>query len=81
MAQGGQTVTFVPHIDEMAGRIDILLSRPAEALAAAGSGVLANIQFEPIKPGEGSLAITGRATSADGQVLPLQFVPAQVRIR
>lgn len=81
MAQGGQQVTFLPQIDEAAGRIYIVISRPGDTAGASGTGLLASIQFDPIAAGDGSLAISGAATSPEGQMLPLQFLPTQFRIR
>ena len=42
---------------------------------------LRSVQFDPIAPGAGTLAVAGAATSPDGQVLPLQFLPAPFTIR
>jgi hypothetical protein len=81
MAQGGQPVTFLPVIDEAAGRVDIVISRPGDTTGASGSGLLASIQFDPIATGAGTLAVSGAGTSPEGQTLPLQFVPVQFRIR
>ena len=81
MGQGGQPVTFLPVIDEAAGRVDIVISRPGDTTGASGSGLLASIQFDPIAMGAGTLAVSGAGTSPEGQTLPLQFVPVQFRIR
>ncbi|MEX2272952.1 MAG: secretin N-terminal domain-containing protein [Vicinamibacterales bacterium] len=81
MGQGGQQVSMLPRIDEAAGRIEIVLARTGDTAGVSGAGLLASIQFEPIAAGEGSLAVTGAATSPEGQMLPVQFVPGQFRIR
>jgi len=81
MAQGGQPVTFLPRIDEAAGRVDIVISRTGDATGASGTGLLASIQFDTLTAGEGMLTMSGVGTSPEGQRLPLQFVPAQFRIR
>jgi general secretion pathway protein D len=81
MAQGGHPVTFLPVIDEAAGRVDIVISRPGDITGASGAGLLASIQFDTLAAGDGALAVSGAATSPEGQMLPLQFVPAQFRIR
>ena len=81
MAQGGLQVIFQPSIDATAGRVDIVALRVGDATGASGTGLLASIQFEPIAPGAGTLSIAGAATSPEGQVLPLQFLPAPFTIR
>lgn len=81
MGQGGAQVIFQPSIDEAAGRIDIVVLRTGDATGASGTGLLASVQFEPVAPGAGSIAVAGAATSPEGQTLPLQFVPAPFTIR
>ena len=81
MAQGSVPVTFLPRIDEAAGRIDIVVSRPGDTTGASGAGLLASIQFDALAAGDGTFAVSGTATSPEGQAVPLQFFPAQFRIR
>jgi hypothetical protein len=81
MQQGDVSPTFVPKIDNMAGRIDISISRTAEKPGATGTGDLAAIMFEPVAPGTSPVTITGAAASTTGQVITAQMVPTSVTVR
>jgi general secretion pathway protein D len=81
MRQGGTAVTFTQQVDASIGRIDITMARTGDATGASGSGLLAAILFDAIGPGPSPLSLNGVATSADGAVVPVQFVPASVVVR
>jgi hypothetical protein len=81
MAQGQAQAVFQPSIDEQAGRIDIVFLRAGDSSGASGTGLLASIQFEPLRAGSGTLNVSGSAASPEGQPLPLQFAPAPFTIR
>jgi hypothetical protein len=80
MQQGGVTPTFVPKIDNTAGRIDISISRPADVSGAAGTGMLAAIMFEPVAPGTAQVTVTGTAASTAGPI-PVTNVPGTVTVK
>lgn len=81
MAQGGLELVFAPTIDEAAGRVDLIISRTADATGASGTGLLASIQFDPIREGNGTIEVSGAATSPEGASVPLQFTAAPFTIR
>jgi hypothetical protein len=81
MAQGGVQPAFQPSIDEQSGRIDIVIVRNGDESGASGTGLLASIQFQPLRAGSGSLTVSGSAASPEGQPLPVQFAPAPFTIR
>jgi general secretion pathway protein D len=80
MMQGGVMVTFVPSVSTP-GRIDIALSRPTARRGATGSGLLAAISFKAGSAGTSDLVVSGVASTASGQAVPLQFTPARIAVR
>jgi general secretion pathway protein D len=81
MAQGGMELVFAPTIDEAAGRVDLIISRTGDATGASGTGLLASIQFDPIREGSGTIEVSGAATSPEGASVPLQFTATPFTIR
>ena len=81
MAQGGVTATFVPNIDQAAGRIDIAISRPTGQAGASGSGLIASITFQAAAAGSATVAVSGVASAPTGATVPLQFTPANVVVK
>ena len=81
MRQGGMDVTFTQQVDQAAGRVDLVLVRPGDAIGAAGSGVLAAIRFEPLRPGRATLAPSGLGLTPSGAPVALEFTPADVVVR
>jgi general secretion pathway protein D len=81
MGQGGTPVSFIPRIDEAAGVVTFVVSRPGDATGASGTGLLASIQFDTIAAGDGTLSLSGTATTPEGQNIALQFIPVPFRIR
>jgi general secretion pathway protein D len=80
MMQGGVMVTFVPSVSTP-GRIDIALSRPTARRGVTGSGLLAAISFKAGSAGTSDLVVSGVASTASGQAIPLQFTPARIAVR
>jgi general secretion pathway protein D len=80
MMQGGVTVTFVPSVSTP-GRIDVALSRPTARRGASGAGLLAAISFKAGSAGTSDLTVSGVASTASGQTIPLQFTPARIAVR
>lgn len=81
MTQGGVTATFVPNINQAAGRIDIAISRPTGQSGASGTGLIASITFQAAAAGSATIAISGVATAPTGATVPLQFTPANVIVK
>ena len=76
MSQGGVTPTFVPRIDETAGRIDIAVTRGGNAAGVAGAGTIAGIMFQAIAPGSAKVTLTGTAMNPAGQPLTVKMPAA-----
>jgi general secretion pathway protein D len=81
MQQGGVQPTFVPKIDEAAGRIDIAIARPATASGASGTDWLAGIAFQAVGAGQSRIAVTAILLTANGQPIPVQTAPATVVVK
>jgi hypothetical protein len=81
MQQGGVTPTFLPRIDEAAGRIDIAITRTGSAPGASGTGLLAGLVFQAVGPGTARIAVTGVAMTPTGQAIPLKTTPASVSVK
>jgi general secretion pathway protein D len=81
MQQGGVATTFVPRIDAQAGRIDIAITRTNDASGASGTGLLAGVVFQAIGAGTSPLGLSGVATTAGGQPISVQLVPASVTVK
>lgn len=79
--QGGVQPTFLPKIDEVAGRIDIAIARPVSSPGAAGDGWLAGLVFQAVGPGTTRLNVTAVAKTPTGQDIPLQVTPATVVVK
>ena len=80
MRQGG-TATFTQQVDSTSGRVDIAITRTADATGVSGAGLLAAILFDAVAAGPGNIAGTGMATAPGGAPVPLQFAPVAVTIR
>ncbi len=76
MQQGNVTPTFVPKIDDAAGRIDIAISRSGTAPGAAGSGPLAGLSFQAVGPGTSKITITATAFTPEGKPIVVQLPAA-----
>jgi len=81
MRQGAVTPAFSSQIDEKSGRIDIVVTRPGDTTGASTAGLLAAMLVETLKPGTGSLGMSGSASVPGGAAAALQFLPAGVTIR
>jgi general secretion pathway protein D len=79
MRTGGVNVSFAHQ--EGSGRVDITISRGADATGAGGTGLLAAILFDPIAPGSATLTVSGSATGPGGTPMGLQFRPVTVAIQ
>jgi len=79
MRMGGVSPTFTQQPAN--GRVDITLSRGADAIGASGSGLLAVVLFDAIAPGAATLTPSGAATGPGGTAMGLQFRPVTVTIQ
>ena len=81
MRQGGAEVTFTQQVDRTVGRIDLVVTRPGDQVGASGSGVLAAVVFEALRPGSATLTPSGLGLTPAGAPVAISFTPAAVVIR
>ena len=81
MQQGSANVTFAQNVDVSTGQIDLALTRTRDQAGAAGSGLVASIEFEPVAEGTVTLTPSGVALTPLGAPLALNFAPATVSVR
>jgi general secretion pathway protein D len=79
LRSGGAPVVFTQSAN--GNRIDISLSRGADATGASGTGVLAAILFDAIGPGPVTLTLSGSATGPGGAAMGLRFTPVTVTVQ
>ncbi len=80
MRIGGVAATFSQNASTP-GRIDITITRPADATGASGTGLLAAVLFDAVAPGSATLALSGAATGPGGTAMGLQFRPVTVTVQ
>jgi hypothetical protein len=71
--------TFTPQIS--AGRVDITITRSADATGATGTGLLAAIVFDAVAPGSATIGMSGSALGPGGTPMGLQFRPVTVTVQ
>ena len=81
MRQGGADVTFAQEVDRLDGRVDLALARASDPLGASGSGLLAAVVVEPLRPGLATFTPSGVGLTPGGAPLVLGFDPATVAVR
>jgi hypothetical protein len=79
LRSGGANVTFSQQVN--GNRIDITISRGADATGVSGTGLLAAILFEAIAPGTATLTLSGSATGPGNTAMGLQFRPVTVTVQ
>jgi general secretion pathway protein D len=79
MRTGGASATFNQQVGN--GRVDITISRGADALGATGTGVLAVVLFDAVAPGSVSLVPSGAGTGPGGTAMGLQFRPVTITVQ
>ena len=79
MRSGGATTTFTPQIT--AGRVDMTITRTADATGATGTGLLAAIVFDALAPGSATLSLSGTGLGPGGTPMGLQFRPVTVTVQ
>ena len=81
MSQGGAVPTFAPQVDPNGGRIDLAFVRPAGQATVSATGLLGAIAFVAGSPGMTDLTISGMATAASGQSVPLEFTNIRLVVK
>lgn len=81
MQQGGVTPTFTQQVNASSGRIDVTITRAADATGASGSGLLAAVLFDAVAPGTSALTPSGVATGPGGVPMSLQLTPVTVTVK
>ncbi len=76
---GGANVTFTQQVN--GGRIDIIISRSADATGVSGTGLLAAVLFDAIAPGNVTLTASGTATGPGNTPMSLQFRPVSLTVQ
>ena len=79
MRTGGGTVSF--NQQPGPGRVDITISKGADAVGVSGTGLLANLLFDTIGPGSATLTVSGAATGPGGTPMGLQFRPVTMVVQ
>jgi len=79
LRSGGATVTFAQQVN--GGRIDITMSRAADATGVSGTGLLAAILFDAVAPGTVTLTLNGTATGPGNTAMGLQFRPVTLTVQ
>jgi general secretion pathway protein D len=79
LRSGGANVTFTQQVNN--GRIDITISRGADATGVSGTGLLAAILFDAIAPGGTTLTASGTATGPGNTPMGLQFRPVPLTVQ
>jgi general secretion pathway protein D len=75
----GVPVVFTQAVN--GNRIDISLTRAADAIGASGTGVLAAILFNAVAAGPATMTLSGTATGPGGTAMGLRFTPVTVTVQ
>lgn len=81
MRQGGVSAQFTHQEDPAGGRVDMTIVRDADVVGASGSGLVGAVLFDPVAPGNTSVAVSGSATGPGGAALAVQAAPAGVTVK
>jgi len=79
LRSGGANVTFSQQANN--GRVDITISRSADATGVSGTGLLAALLFDAIAPGTVTLTASGTATGPGNTAMGLQFRPVTLTVQ
>jgi general secretion pathway protein D len=79
MRLGGASAVFTQQVAP--GRIDITITRAADATGASGTGLLAAVVFDALAPGSATLSLSGVGTGPGGTPMGLQFRPVTVAVQ
>jgi Flp pilus assembly secretin CpaC len=79
MRSGGANAAFTQQVAP--GRVDITISRAADATGATGTGLLGAVLFDAVAPGRATLSVSGTGTGPGGTPMGLQFRPVTISIQ
>jgi general secretion pathway protein D len=79
MRTGGVAATFLQ--DQVAGRVDMTITRSADATGASGTGLLAALVFDAVAPGSSPVNLSGTGTGPGGTQMGLQFRPVTITVQ
>ncbi|MEP7305406.1 MAG: cohesin domain-containing protein [Acidobacteriota bacterium] len=79
MRTAGATATFTQQVSP--GRVDVILSRSADANGASGTGLLAALVFDAIAPGTATLTLSGTGSGPGNTPMGLQFRPVTIAVQ
>jgi len=63
------------------GRVDITITRAADAIGASGTGLLAAVVFDAVAPGAATLTLSGTGTGPGSTSMGLQFRPVSITVQ
>jgi hypothetical protein len=79
MRAGGVEAVFTQQVSP--GRVDVTITRPADATGASGSGLLGAFLFDAVGAGGTTLNLSGFGAGPGGTPLGIQFRPATVAVQ
>ena len=79
MRSGGANAVFTQQVSP--GRVDVTITRAADATGASGTGLIGAVLFDAVAPGTATLTMSGAATGPAGTPMGLQFRPTTVAIQ
>ena len=79
MRSGSASPTFTQQVAP--GRVDITITRSADATGASGTGLLGAVLFDAIGRGTATLTVSGVGTGPAGTPMGLQFRPVTVTVQ
>jgi general secretion pathway protein D len=79
MRSGGVNASFTQQV--AGGRIDITISRAADATGASGTGLLASVLFDAVAAGSAAITPSGSASGPGGTPMGLQFRPVTITVQ
>jgi type II secretory pathway component GspD/PulD (secretin) len=78
MRTGGAAATFSQQAAP--GRVELTVTRAADATGATGSGLVGAVLFDAVAPGNTMLSVSGTAKGPGGEAMGLQFRPVSISI-
>ena len=81
LSSGGVATTFTPTINDTAGRVEILIGRPAGAPGVSGAGFVGAVVFDALAAGPANLTMTVSALTPGAQPIQVMIGPLSVVVR
>ena len=79
MRSAGANASFLQQ--SAGGRVDMTITRTADATGASGTGLLAAVIFDALAPGSATLTLNGTGTGPGGTAMGLQFQPVTIAVQ